>query len=185
MERVKIVERLKRVWRHTGYLLLLIVTTGFTECYRPVGQGDWLPRHIRTVGIPPFQNLTQRYKVEQRFTSAMIDEVLRRARSLNVIPTATNADAVMTGTIRNFSLRPVLLDDFGRARLFEVTITVDLTVTDQTRNRVIFNNQNYIFRGEYEISGDPKTFFNEEGPAVERLARDFARSVMTTLLEGF
>ena len=115
----------------------------------------------------------------------MIDEILRRSRSLNVIPTAENADAVMIGSIRNFNLRPVLLDDYGRARLFEVTITVGLTVTDQTKNRTIYDNQNYIFRGEYEISGDPKTFFNEEGPAVERLARDFSRSVLTTILEGF
>ncbi len=176
---------MKRGYLYTGYALLLLITCGFTECYRPVGQGDWLPRHIRTVGIPPFQNMTQRFKVEQRFTGALIDEVLRRARSLRVVPTATDADAVLTGTIRNFSLRPVLLDDYGRARLFEVTITVDLLVVDQTRNRTIFNNQNYIFRGEYEISGDPQTFFNEEGPAVERLARDFSRSVMTTLLEGF
>ncbi len=176
---------MKKGYLYTGYALLLLITSGFTECYRPVGQGDWLPSHIRTVGIPPFQNMTQRFKVEQRFTGALIDEVLRRARSLKVVATATDADAVLTGTIRNFSLRPVLLDDYGRARLFEVTITVDLLVVDQTRNRTIFNNQNYVFRGEYEISGDPQTFFNEEGPAVERLARDFSRSVMTTLLEGF
>ena len=168
-----------------AFAMLLIVTTGFTECYRPAGRGDWLPRHIRTIGIPPFQNQTQRFKVEQRFTGALIDEVLRRARSLSVIPTDENADAVLQGTIRNYNLRPVLLDDFGRARLFEVTVTVALTVRDQTRNRVIFDNQNFIFRGEYEISGDPKTFFSEEGPAVDRLARDFSRAVLTTLLEGF
>lgn len=167
------------------FAMLLIITTGFTECYRPAGRGDWLPRHIRTIGIPPFQNQTQRFKVEQRFTGALIDEVLRRARSLSVIPTDENADAVLQGTIRNYNLRPVLLDDFGRARLFEVTVTVALTVRDQTRNRVIFDNQNFIFRGEYEISGDPKTFFSEEGPAVDRLARDFSRAVLTTLLEGF
>ncbi len=171
--------------RLIGFTMLLIITSGFTECYRPVGRGDWLPRHIRTVGIPPFQNETQRFKVEQRFTASMIDEVLRRGRTLDVLPSAENADAVINGTIRSFALRPVLLDDFGRARLFEVTITVSLTVRDQTRNRILFDNQNYIFRGEYEISSDPRDFFNEEGPAVERLARDFSRSVVTTLLEGF
>ena len=171
--------------RLIAYSMLLILTSGFTECYRPVGRGDWLPRHIKTVGIPPFQNETQRFKVEQRFTASLIDEVLRRGRSLEVRPDATQADAVINGTIRSFALRPVLLDDFGRARLFEVTITVGLTVRDQTRNKILFDNQNYIFRGEYEISGDPRDFFNEEGPAVDRLARDFSRAFMTTLLEGF
>jgi hypothetical protein len=165
---------------------VILIACGFTECYRPAGQsGGWLPKHIRTIGVPPFRNPSQRFRVEQRFTGALIDEILRRSRSLSVIPTAEGADAAIFGEIRSFSLRPTLLDDFGRARLFEVTITVGLTIRDQTRNKVIFENQNYVFRSEYEISGDPRTFFTEEGPAVERLGRDFARSLMTTLLEGF
>jgi len=165
--------------------LLMMTATGFTECYKPAGRGDALPKHIRTLAIPPFQNPSLRFKVEQRFTAAMVDEALRRSRALDVTAEAAGADAVMNGTIKNFGLRPVLLDDFGRARLFEITITAGITVRDQTKNRIIFDNQNYIFRGEYEISGDPQTFFSEEGPAVDRIARDFARSVLTTILEGF
>jgi len=165
--------------------LLLVSVSGFGECYKPAGRGESLPKHIRTLAIPPFQNPSLRFKVEQRFTAAMVDEVLRRARALEVTADASGADAVMNGTIKNFGIRPVLLDDFGRARLFEITITAGLTVRDQTRNKIIFDNQNYIFRGEYEISGDPQTFFTEEGPAVERIARDFAKSVLTTILEGF
>jgi hypothetical protein len=61
--------------------LLLVVTCGFTECYKPVGSGDALPKHIRSLAVPPFQNQALRYKVEQRFTSAVIDEALRRARA--------------------------------------------------------------------------------------------------------
>jgi hypothetical protein len=167
------------------FVLALLLSSGYTECYKPVGRGDALPKHIKTLAIPPFQNPSLRFKVEQRFTAAMVDEVLRRARSLKVVSTAEGADAVMLGTIRSFSYRPVLLDDFGRARLFEVTIKVELTIRDQTKNKIIFDNQNYVFRDEYEISGDPQTFFSEEGPAVDRIARDFARSVMTTILEGF
>ena len=74
---------------------------------------------------------------------------------------------------------------FGRARVFEVTIVAGITVKDQTKNKVIFDNQNYIFKTEYEVTGDPNNFFNEEGTAVTRLARDFAKSVLTTILEGF
>jgi hypothetical protein len=164
---------------------LVFLTCSFTECYKPVGRGDGLPKHIKTLGIPPFQNPSLRFKVEQRFTAAMVDEALRRSRSLHVISTAEGADAVMLGTIKAFTYRPVLLDDLGRARLFEIAITVGLTVRDQTKNKILFDNQNLVFRGEYEIAGDPKTYFNEEGPAVDRIARDFAKSVMTTILEGF
>jgi hypothetical protein len=164
---------------------LLLATCSFTECYKPAGRGDGLPKHIKTLAIPPFQNPSLRFKVEQRFTAAMVDEALRRARSINVVSTADGADAVMLGEIKGFGFRPVLLDDLGRARLFEVIVTAGVTVRDQTRNKILFDNQNYVFRGEYEITGDPKTYFNEEGPAVDRLARDFAKSVLTTILEGF
>ena len=56
---------------------------------------------------------------------------------------------------------------------------------NQTTNKVIYNNQNFVFRGEYEIAGDPKTYFNEEGPAKDRLARDFANGVISTILDVF
>jgi len=164
---------------------LLLLVSGFRECYGPAGRGSGLPKHIKTLAIPPFQNPSLRYKVEQRFTSAVIDEAIRRGRSLKVVSTAEGADAVMIGTIKYFYFRPVLIDDQGRARLFEVTILVGMTVRDQTTNKVIFDNQNYVFRGEYEISGDPKTFFNEDGAATDRIARDFARSMISTILEGF
>jgi hypothetical protein len=176
---------MKQALRFLFSAALLFSASGYTECYKPVGQGGGLPKHIKTLAVPAFQNPSLRFKVEQRFTSAVIDEALRRARSLNVVSTTEGADAVLLGTIKNFSFRPVLLDDVGRARMFEVTIIVGVTVRDQTKNKVIFDNQNYIYRGEYEISGDPKTFFSEEGPAVDRIARDFARSVISTIMEGF
>jgi hypothetical protein len=176
---------MKRTLSSIFFAVLLLSVSGYTECYKPVGRGDGLPKHIKTLAIPPFQNPSLRYKVEQRFTSAVIDEAIRRSRSLKIVPTPEGADAVMNGIIKYFSFRPVLIDDLGRARLFEITITVEVTVRDQTTNKVLFNNQNYVFRGEYEISGDPKAFFNEDGPATDRLARDFAKSVIATILEGF
>ncbi len=176
---------MKRNIRLLALCTLLLLTGSFTECYKPAGRGDGLPKHIKTLAIPPFQNPSLRFKVEQRFTAAMVDEAIRRGRSLNVVSTAEGADAVMLGTIKNFYFRPVLLDDQGRARLFELTIIAGLTVRDQTRNKILFDNQNFVFRGEYEISVDPTSFFNEEGPATDRIARDFAKSVISTILEGF
>jgi len=176
---------MKRVIPSCLLVVFVFMVSGFVDCYRRAGQGNNLPKHIKTIAIPAFQNVALRFKVEQRFTSAMIDEALRRNRSLKVVSTTEGADAVILGKINNFYLRPVLLDDLGRARLFEITIVIDLMVRDQTNNKIIFHNPNYVFRDEYEISSDPKTFFSEEGPAVDRVARDFAKSALTTILEGF
>lgn len=176
---------MKKLIRFCFYGLILLSVCGFKECYQQVGKGAALPKHIQTLAIPPFLNPGLRYKVEQRFTAAMIDEVLRRQRALQIVSKPEGADAVMLGTIKQFNYRGTLLDDLGRARVFEITIIAGITVRDQTKNKVLFDNQNYVFKTEYEVTGDPINFFNEEGPAVARLGRDFAKSVLTTILEGF
>lgn len=176
---------MKRILSAVSFTALLLAVSGYTECYKPVGSNAGLPKRIKTLAIPAFQNPSLRFKVEQRFTSAVVDEAIHRAPSLKIVSSPQGADAVMNGTIRRFDYRPVLIDDSGRARLFEIIITVGVTVRDQTTNKVLYDNQNYIFRGEYEISGDPTTYFSEEGAATDRLARDFAKSVIAVIMEGF
>src|SRR5262245_62518322 len=105
---------MKRALSAVFFAALLLSVSGYTECYRPTGRGDGLPKHIKTLAIPPFQNPSLRYKVEQRFTSAMIDEALRRGRSLNVVSSVEGADAAMFGTIKSFGFQPKLIDDLGQ-----------------------------------------------------------------------
>jgi len=75
---------------------------------------------------------------------------------LRVQGSREGADAVIEGVIKSFSYGGVLLDDRGRARIFEVTIEAAVTVRDQTENRVLYDNQNFVFRGEYEFANDPR-----------------------------
>ena len=177
----------RKNWRTVLFLSLLFFISGFTECYKPVTKNQ-LPTRIRTVAVPAFQNQALRYKIEHRFTEAVINEIVRRGRGLRVQGDREGADAVIDGIIKSFSFTGVLLqpeDPNRRARIFEVTITAAVTVRDQVENRVIYDNQNYVFRGEFEFANDPRSFFNEEDPAVQRLARSFAESVVSTLVNGF
>jgi hypothetical protein len=163
---------------------MLAFVSGFAECYKPVTKNQ-LPTRIRTIAVPAFQNQALRYKIETRFTEAVINEIVRRGRGLRVQGEREGADAVIDGVIKSFNFGGVLLDERGRARVFEVTITAAVTVRDQVENRVIYDNQNYTFRGEFEFANDPRSFFNEEDPAVQRMARSFAESVVSTLINGF
>lgn len=170
--------------RVAAFSLMLFFVSGFAECYKPVTKNQ-LPTRIRTVAVPAFQNNALRYKIETRFTEAVINEVIKRGRGLRVQGEREGADAVIDGVIKSFNFTGVLLDDRGRARIFEVEIRAAVTVRDQTENRVLYDNQNYVFRGEFEFANDPRTFFNEEDPAVLRIARSFAESVVSTLINGF
>jgi hypothetical protein len=66
-----------------------------------------------------------------------------------------------------------------------VTIVAAVTVRDEKENRVLYDNQNVYFRDSFEFTSDPRSFFNEEDPAVERIARSFAESVVSIIANGF
>src|ERR671938_1827962 len=116
--------------RVIALLVMLSFMSGFTECYKPVTKNQ-LPTRIRTIAVPAFQNQALRYKIEHRFTEAVINEVVRRGRGLRVQGEREGADAVIDGVIKSFNFSGVLLDSRGRARVFEVTVTAAVTVRDQ------------------------------------------------------
>src|SRR2546423_3174936 len=174
----------RKIWYPCAFMMMLLFVSGFAECYKPVTKNQ-LPSRIRTVAVPAFQNSALRYKIEHGFTEAVINEIVRRGRNMRVQGEREGADGVIDGVIKSFNFSGVLLDARGRARIFEVTITAAVTVRDQVENRVLYDNQNFVFRGEYEFANDPRTFFNEEDPAVQRMARSFAESIVSTLINGF
>ena len=164
---------------------LFLCVSGFTECYKPVTDTG-LPKRVRTIAVPAFQMEARglRYKIDTRFTEAVTKEILKRGKGLKVQGELKGADAAVEGSIRDFNLGGVLLDRDGRARVYEVTIVAAVTVRDLQDNKILYDNQNFIFRDSFEFSSDPRSFFNEEDPAVERMARAFAESVVSTVING-
>lgn len=169
----------------SAFVFLFLAVSGFTECYKPVTDAG-LPKDIKRIAVPAFQFEVQgaRYRVAARFTDAVIDEIIRRGRGLKIQGTREDADAVIEGTIRDFNFTGVLLDREGRARVYEVTIIAAVTIRNLNDNKIIYDNQNFIFRDSFEFSQDPRSFFNEEDPAVQRMSRAFAESVVSTIING-
>ncbi len=172
--------------RTLSIFAVFLSVSGFTDCYKPVTNSG-LPKHIKTVAVPAFQFEPAgiRYRIESRFTSAVTNEIIRRGKGLKVQGTTEGADAVIEGNIRNFSFTGVLLDTDGRARVYEVTVVAAITVRDLKENKVLYDNQNLVFRDSFEFSSDPRSFFNEEDPAVDRIARAFSESVVSAIVNGF
>lgn len=165
--------------------VLFVFVSGFTDCYKPV-TGTGLPSYVKTVAVPAFQFEARglRYRVESRFTEAVTKEIIRRGNGLKVQGSRDGADAVIEGTIRDFGFSGVLLDSQGRARVYEVSIVTAVTVRDLHNNKILYDNQNLTFRDSFEFSEDPRSFFNEEDPAVQRMARAFSESIVSTIVNG-
>jgi hypothetical protein len=174
-----------KYFRFISIICLFFLVSGFTECYKPVTNSG-LPKRIKTIAVPAFKFEAKglRYRLDSRFTEAVTKEVIRRGHGLKVQGAIEGADAVIEGNIRDFSFSGVLLDREGRARVYEVTVVSAVTVRDLEDNKILYDNQNFIFRDSFEFSEDPRSFFNEEDPAVERMARAFAESVVSTIVNG-
>ena len=151
--------------------------------YRTTANAHVLPG-IKVLAVPSFTNKTHAYHVETTFTSAVIREFDTRTH-YRVVPTEGDADAVLHGTIVSADFAPLAYDSVtGRASSGLVTIVAKVTLTARD-GRVLYNNPNYTFRDQYQISNELSSFFEEQGPAIDRLSRDFARTLVSNVLEAF
>lgn len=153
--------------------------------YRVAGQAARLPQEIKVIAVPAFENQTPWMRLEQRFTSAVMQEFLQRTR-YQVVANPEEADAVLRGTVKSATSAPVIFDPAtGRASAVAVAVTVSVELRDRRTQKVLYSNPAWVFREQYEITGDLDSFFEERDPALDRLARDFAASLVSAVLENF
>jgi len=153
--------------------------------YHVSGQGDLVPRTIKTVAIPGFQNITTRYQLARMLPEDITREFLARTR-YKVISDPAEADAVLNGAVVNFVFFPTTFDTAtGRSTGVEVVVTMRLTLTDRETKKIIWNRPAAEFRERYEVSENPQQYFDESGTAMIRLSRDVARSIVSALQQAF
>lgn len=66
-----------------------------------------------------------------------------------------------------------------------VTVHTKVQLIDNKTEKAVYHSDDMIFRDEYQISPDVKSFFEEEAPALDRMSRDFAAHLVANVLEGF
>ena len=165
-------------------LAILVAAIGSGCGYHTVGSAHGLPPDVKILAVPIFINQTHSYHVETVLTEAVIREFNTRTR-FRVVHSADDADAVVRGTVLSVQSAPVAYDSkTGRASTGLVTITAKVSLTARD-GRILYSNSNLVFRDQYQISNELASFFEEQGPAQDRLARDFARTLVSNLLEAF
>lgn len=166
-----------------GVSLALLLLSGGCG-YTLVGRGAFLPEYIGTVAIPTFGNRTPRFEVDVRITDAVTREFVSRG-DFRVVGDPQGADAVLQGEILQFFTQPVGLGQQGRAQNYQVTIVASVSFRDLVQNRVLFTNSALQFRQQYELDQNPALFADVEITAIDEISRDFARSIVSQILEGF
>jgi outer membrane lipopolysaccharide assembly protein LptE/RlpB len=173
----------REVASYAGVVLVLSV---LTACgYHTAGHAVTLPTEVRTIAVPDFANDTETYKIDQRLTAAVIRELVTRTRYHIVSQAGDAADATLRGEVLSTYTAPLTYDS-QTGRVASVLITVSMKVSLNDRHgKVLYQNPSYVFREEYEVSSELSSFFEEDSPALERLSQDFARTLVSNILEGF
>jgi len=169
--------------RALGALLLALFSVGCG--YRTVGHSTALAPDVHTIAIPEFVSQSREFRVEQLLTDAVIREFNTRTRFKVLSNPHEDADVVLKGTVLSASSTPLAYDSqTGRAASALVTVSMQVTLTDR-KGKILFQNPSYLFHDQYEISRDVSTFFQEESPAMNRLSRDFAHTLVANILEAY
>jgi outer membrane lipopolysaccharide assembly protein LptE/RlpB len=153
--------------------------------YHVAGHASQLPSDWTDIAIPAFKNDTTTYRIEQRMTEAVIREFITRTK-YRVVQDPKNADAVLHGEVISIETDPVLFQaTTGEVTTMLVTIHTKVEMIDNKTEKAVYKNDDMVFRDEYQISTDVKSFFQEEDPAVERMSRDLASHLVSNVLENF
>lgn len=179
--------------RFLGLLLAMLLGLLAAGCgYTLVGRGGSnIPEDVERIQVQTLENGTQRAQVEQILTRAIVDELVTRRR-FEVVNDAAGADAVLSGRVVSFNLRPVSFDTTGLADSFEVEVTADMVFqrTPAAGERpedaeVLWRNSRYLFRQDYPVEQAGLDFLDRELQAIEETSERFAETLVIDILEGF
>jgi len=167
--------------------LLFGLAISITGCgYHVGGQGDLIPKNVKTIAIPEFSNGTVQYQVAPLITADVVREFHSRTH-YTIVTDRDQADAVLSGGVVRFDVLGGITTDpvTNRATSSQIVLNIQFTLTDRKTGKVIYQRSGYEFRERYEISTSLPTYFDESSPAMKRVTRAAAAAVVTSILEAF
>jgi hypothetical protein len=175
-----------------GLLCVLCVLCVFAApgCgYSLAGRGSFLPAYIKIMGIPTFTNRTVVFNLETLVSQKVRSEFIGRGK-YQILPEANGVDALLNGEITAVSIQPASFSTTQLASRYAITMTARIELRDVRENKVLWENPSVIFRQEYDATGgrtilDPAAFFQQDTNALERISTEFARTIVSAILEAF
>ncbi|HEX3703327.1 MAG TPA: LPS assembly lipoprotein LptE [Vicinamibacterales bacterium] len=157
--------------------------------YALAGRGSFLPAYIRTIGIPTFTNRTTVFNVETLLSQKVRSEFIGRGR-YTVLPQSGDVDALLNGEVTAITIQPASFTTTQLASRYVITMTARVELRDVRANTVLWENPGLVFRQEYEATSgqnslDAAAFFGHDANALDRLSSEFARTIVSAILEAF
>jgi len=146
---------------------VLLLCAGFGGCGYSLTTR--LPGHIRTVAVPPFQNETLEYGLEEEITQAVIEK-FTTDNNLRVV-SEDRADSVVYGTIREYKRRVAGFTAEEIANEYEIAIVVDIVVRDRVKSKDLWAEEGMVRTTNYFVD-QVESERQGRDMAVKQLAED-------------
>lgn len=172
--------------------LVLALLVPLSGCgYSLAGRGSFLPANIKVIAVPLFTNNTNVFELDRRVTEKVRSELSGRGK-YRVEPTTERPhDAVLSGVISSVTIQPTAFNAQNLATRLVLTMTASVELRAAGEGgKVFWSNPSLQFREEYDVKSavvetDVSAFLANDVNALERLATEFARSVIAAMLEAF
>jgi Lipopolysaccharide-assembly len=176
----------RRAWLSGVSGAAMLGAMGALSCgYHVGGKADLMPKSIHTIAIPAFTTFTVRYKLVDILPQQIAREFTARTR-FRIVDNPSEADAVLSGSINAAQIYPQIFDPTsGKATTIQAVVFITVTLREQATGRTLYSRANYGFRQNYDVAVDPHQFFDESGPAFDRMSRDIAHDVVSAIVENF
>ena len=117
-------------------LLLLLALAGCG--YHLAGEQLALPEDVHSLSVGTLVNRSREHGLEKNLAFALEREIHTRGH-FRMSEEPGGGDAVLTGVIRELQVRPVAFDANDQALQYDVTVTLDLTLTRKDDGRVLWH----------------------------------------------
>ena len=166
-------------------LTLLLLTTLAGCGYHQAGSATHIPPDVHTLSVPIFKTNATAFHTEVAFTAAIIRELNIRTKYQILNTDSPDADATLHGTILTQTVTPLTYDaSSSETSSYLITITARVLLVAHD-GHVLYRNDAVVYHEQYQSTQDLNGFIQEDGYAVKRVAKDFAQSVVSDMLESF
>lgn len=174
----------KQIVMASSFFSLSLILAGCG--YQVAGHTTVIPKTVQSIAVPTFKNETQRFKIEQEVTAAVVRELRTRTRyNIRATENVDDADAVLKGTVTAYWSSPVVFDTTTqRATTSVVNMKVRVALTDRKTGKLLYENLDLQFQEHYEI-GEGSNYFDESNAAMLRMSRTLATTLVSSILESF
>jgi len=167
----------------TGIVALFLAAVGCG--YHTSAHAVRLPKDMHTIYVPAFVNQSHTYRLEQTLTASVVRELRSRTNYRVITTNDGTADATLSGTLLNTAIAPLTYNaQTGGISSGLIFVAMKMSLVS-SKGKVLWDDPNLLYRDQYQIANNGKDFFEEESPALDRLASNFAQSLVADMLEAY